>query len=336
MLDQRVSILVPFKNTSNYLSDCLDSILEQSYTNWELVIVDDHSTDRSFKIVENYAKKDPRVKLLKNKGIGIISALQTAYKNSVGKFITRMDSDDIMQKNKIEFMVNDLSQNGQGFIALGLVKYFCDTGVKDGYKRYEKWLNDLISKGTSFNEIYKECVIPSPCWMVYRSDFEKANGFDSNVYPEDYDLAFRFYEIGLRCIPTKNILHMWRDYPVRTSRTSPNYAENSFLELKIHYFLRLSYDSLKTLVLWGAGKKGKKLAGLLKSAEIPFVWICDNTKKIGKRIYDHPLESWEKLSDLTTDSQSIITVANENSQKTIVTYFNSLQKKPMMDYFFFC
>ena len=172
--------------------------------------------------------------------------------------------------------------------------------------------------------------------MVCRSDFEKANGFDSNVYPEDYDLAFRFYEIGLRCIPTKNILHMWRDYPVRTSRTSPNYAENSFLELKIHYFLRLSYDSLKTLVLWGAGKKGKKLAGLLKSAEIPFVWICDNPKKIGKRIYDQPLESWEKLSDLTTDSQSIITVANENSQKTIETYFNSLQKKPMMDYFFFC
>ena len=336
MLNQRVSILVPFKNTANYLSACLDSILEQSYTNWELVIVDDHSTDRSFKIVENYAKKDPRVKLLKNKGIGIISALQTAYENSVGKFITRMDSDDIMQKNKIEFMVNDLSQNGQGFIALGLVKYFCDTGVKEGYKRYEKWLNDLISKGTSFNEIYKECVIPSPCWMVYRSDFEKANGFDSNVYPEDYDLAFRFYEIGLSCIPTKNILHLWRDYPVRTSRTSPNYTENSFLELKIHYFLRLSYDSLKTLVLWGAGKKGKKLAGLLKSAEIPFVWICDNPKKIGKRIYDHPLESWEKLSDLTTDSQSIITVANENSQKTIVTYFNSLQKKPMMDYFFFC
>ncbi|MEC8724336.1 MAG: glycosyltransferase family 2 protein, partial [Bacteroidota bacterium] len=253
MLNQKVSILVPFRNTSNYLKACLDSILEQSYTHWELVIVDDHSSDQSYKIVENYAKKDPRIKLLKNKGIGIISALQTAYKSSVGKFITRMDSDDIMQKNKIEFMVNDLSQNGQGFIALGLVKYFCDTGVKEGYKRYEKWLNDLISKGTSFNEIYKECVIPSPCWMVYRSDFEKANGFDSNVYPEDYDLAFRFYEIGLRCIPTKNILHMWRDYPNRTSRISPNYAENSFLELKIHYFLRLSYDSLKTLVLWGAG-----------------------------------------------------------------------------------
>ena len=89
MLNQRVSILVPFKNTSNYLSACIDSILLQSYTNWELVIVDDHSTDQSFKIAENYAKKDPRIKLLKNKGTGIISALQTAYKNSVGKFITR-------------------------------------------------------------------------------------------------------------------------------------------------------------------------------------------------------------------------------------------------------
>ena len=58
-----ISILVPFKNTSKYLADCLHSILNQSYTQWELIIVDDHSTDESYTIVEEFSKNDSRIKL---------------------------------------------------------------------------------------------------------------------------------------------------------------------------------------------------------------------------------------------------------------------------------
>jgi hypothetical protein len=171
--------------------------------------------------------------------------------------------------------------------------------------------------------------------MVCRRDFEKVKGFNSNVYPEDYDLAFRFFENGLQCIPSENILHAWRDYELRTSRTDKNYAENSFLELKIHYFLKLSYDPLKTLVIWGAGKKGKKIASLLKLRKIPFVWICDNPKKIGKKIYNETLESFEKLLEIP-NYQSIVSVANQNAQRNILTIFKAQGKQAMTDYFFFC
>lgn len=335
MSNTKASILIPFKNTAAYLPACLDSIINQSYKNWEVLIVDDSSTDKSHEIVKVYSQKDARIRLLKNKGVGIIEALQTAYAQSTGTFITRMDSDDIMATNKIECMVADLTLKGPGYIALGLVHYFSESGIKEGYKRYENWLNTLILKGTNFNEIYKECVIPSPCWMVYRRDFEKANGFNSNFYPEDYDLAFRFFENGLQCISSNNVLHSWRDYAVRTSRTSPNYAENSFLELKIHYFLKLSYDPLKTLVIWGAGKKGKKIVSLLKSSKIPFVWICENPKKIGKKIYNEAVESFEKLLEIP-NYQSIISVANENAQRKILRIFKAQGKEAMTDYFFFC
>ena len=153
MSDAKASILIPFKNTAAYLPACLDSIINQSYKNWEVLIVDDSSTDQSHEIVKAYSQQDARIRLLKNKGVGIIEALQTAYAQSTGTFITRMDSDDIMATNKIECMVADLTLKGPGYIALGLVHYFSESGIKEGYKRYENWLNTLISKGTNFNEI---------------------------------------------------------------------------------------------------------------------------------------------------------------------------------------
>ena len=74
-----VSIIVPYKNTANYLPECLDSILEQSYANFELIIVNDNSTDSSKAIVESYAKKDARIYSYNTNGQGIIDALQFAY-----------------------------------------------------------------------------------------------------------------------------------------------------------------------------------------------------------------------------------------------------------------
>ena len=94
--------------------------------------------------------------------------------------------------------------------------------------------------------------------MVYKTDFDRCGGFTPNTYPEDYDLAFRFYKQGLKCIPSNEVLHHWRDYAVRTSRVDAHYAENSFLELKVNYFLELSHDKEKTIIIWGAGAKGKK------------------------------------------------------------------------------
>ena len=330
-----VSVLIPFKNTAKYLEDCLESILKQTLTSWEVLIVDDKSTDSSRGIVETYAKNDSRIKLFNNTGQGIIDALRTAYINASGAFITRMDSDDIMVENKLMNLLNSLQNLGRGHVTIGKVRYFSETGIANGYKRYEKWLNSLTIKGTNFDEIYKECVIPSPCWMIYREDFEKCGGFKTSTYPEDYDLAFRFLKHEMKCIPSNEILHFWRDHPIRASRTDQNYAENSFLELKVNYFLELSYQSHRRLVVWGAGKKGKKIAKLLLDKRISFDWICDNQKKIGKQIYNQTLNHFEYLK-LLKNPQCIISVANRNDQLDIKLFLNSLNMSTMYDYFFFC
>lgn len=330
-----VSILIPFKDTEPFIEECITSIINQSYTNWEAIFVDDNSVDSSFTIVEKFSKKDDRIKLLKNKGNGIIEALRTAFKASKGHYITRMDSDDIMTSNRLEVMVESLLKHGKGHLAIGQVKYFREDGVSDGYARYERWINKLTATGNNYSEIYKECVIPSPCWMLHSDDFIACEGFEPNRYPEDYDLTFRFYRAKYKCIPCDKVLLHWRDYNTRTSRTHEHYAINYFLDIKVHYFLELDYEPARPLTIWGAGNKGKTVAKLLIEKQIPFYWICDNEKKIGKEIYGQELLDFNYLSELSKP-QSIVTVANEDEQKTIKNYFKKQNMKSMIDYFFFC
>ena len=330
-----VSILTPFKDTELFLEECLNSIINQTYTNWELLIVDDGSTDGSYSLVENFAKQDQRIKLLVNNGKGIIDALRLAFKNSNGTMITRMDSDDIMHPKKLEVLVNNLSKFGKQHVAVGQVRYFSKAGIGDGYKSYETWLNKLTETGNNYSEIYKECAIPSPCWMIYREDLVACDAFNPNIYPEDYDLTFRFYKHKYKCIPCNEVIHFWRDYPTRSSRTDSNYAENHFSNLKINNFIAIDYSENKTLVIWGAGKKGKITAKTLVEKNIPFRWICDNPNKIGRDIYGVTLEPFSKLETIK-NAQSIITVANKKAQKSIINYMNSLRLKPTVDYIFFC
>jgi glycosyltransferase involved in cell wall biosynthesis len=330
-----VSILIPFKNTAVFLPECLESILNQEYENWEVWAINDHSSDTSLTIVQNFARRDHRIHVITNNGQGIIEALRCAFARCSGNLITRMDSDDVMAPNKLDVMVGSLLHFGEGHLALGKVKYFSDNGISDGYARYEKWLNQLTEKGANFSEIYKECVVPSPCWMAYRKDLENSGAFTSDRYPEDYDLTFRFYEKGVTCIPCDQVLHYWRDYKTRTSRTCEHYAQNYFLGIKLFYFLKLEFDSQRPLVIWGAGNKGKTIAKSLIDQNIRFLWLCDNPNKIGKKIYGIEMHHYTELHTMKSP-KSIITVANDKAQTMIRRYLSGLGQCQGKDYFFFC
>lgn len=332
-----ISILMPVKNSSRYLTDCLNSILNQTEENWELIAVNDHSTDSCESILADFSERDERIKYFNNTGSGIISALRLAYENSKGEFITRMDSDDLMSSDKLQCLKKALLDHGAGHLAVGLVKYFSETGLGEGYERYEQWLNGLNGVGNAFSEIYKECVIPSPCWMLHRNDLNLCAAFIPDRYPEDYDLCFRFYKAGLILIPSNKVLHHWRDYSNRTSRTDENYKDNRFLDIKLDYFLDLDRNLDSELILWGAGKKGKYLAKRMINMNCEFEWICNNENKIGREIYGKILQSEDRLNaGNKTAVQIIISVAQRAEQGKIEKDLIEQKLEKAKDYFFFC
>lgn len=330
-----VSIIMAVKDTEPYLPACLDSIIAQTYTNWELIAVNDHSSDNTPQILNAYAEKDNRIKVYHSSRQLLIPALQEAYKHARGTLLNRMDSDDKMPDYKIESLVKEWMKYGKGHVIAGGTKHFVDEGeVGDGFRRYEKWINEIARKGIHYQEIYKECVIPSHSWMLHRDDFDRVGAFDPEVYPEDYDLCFRFYREGLTVNGLDKVLHHWRDRSNRISRTWDCYKDNRYFELKLRYFYELDRDKSRPLVLWGAGKNGKDMAKLVLEKGDAFHWICDNHKKIGKHIYEVIMEDFEILPQLA-NPQIIIVVSSPTGKIQIKKQLDAWSKKPVEDYWFF-
>ena len=325
---------MPVKNAGKFLHQCLTSISDQIEQHWELVAVNDHSTDDSKQILHHFAQDDERIKVLDNNGSGIISALQTGYQLASGNFIHRMDADDVMPPIKLQVLKQLLLENGQGHVVTGKVSYFAEEQLSEGFLKYEAWLNNLCESNSHWKEVYKECVIPSPCWMVYRSDFEQCGGFDKDSYPEDYDLVFRFYQNNFKVIASTETLHLWRDHGARASRNLQQYQENGFFKLKVKYFKKLDFDKARPLILWGAGKKGKTVAKLLQEEQLPFEWVSNNPNKHGKEIYNQLMDSFESI--LKKDNpQVLINVAQKKAKKEIIGFLNGLNLKEAEDYWFF-
>lgn len=293
-----VSIIIPFKNPMPYFEDCLNSVLRQTYSNLQIILVNDGSTDNSLEIAQKIQNKDQRIKILENDGNGIIDALILGSKIASGDYICRMDADDLMDLKKIEVLRNLLIAKGKNFIAIGAVSYFSSNKeMGNGYILYTKWLNNLTIHSNNYNEIYKECTIPSCCWMMYRSDFIKVNGFQDLTYPEDYHFAFRVYYFNIDIVTTPKVIHFWRDHPKRSSRNSQAYKFDNFIPLKVHYLINYELKKHNNLILWGAGKKGKKIALELIKVGRSFVWITNNPKKIGHIIYNIKIGSIEYLNE---------------------------------------
>ena len=331
MID-KISIIMPVKNTASFLEECLDSIVLQSHLDWELIAVDDHSSDSSPEILSDYSSRDSRISVVQNNGRGIIEALKNGYQLSTGTFITRMDSDDTMPPKKLERLLAQWHVKGPGHVVTGLVEYFSQGELGDGYRRYSNWLNELTKNNNNFSDIYKECPIASPNWLMHRTDFERSGSFDTPMYPEDYCLVFNWKQQGYKINGLAEVTHRWRDYSYRTSRTDDNYSDNRFTKLKVSYFARLDYNPQKTLVLWGAGNKGKAIAKELISNDISFKWICDNSKKIGLNIYGVQMEDIASLKK-HTDQQIIIAVSQRNTKSQII---QQLKSQEIKDYYFFC
>lgn len=319
----KISIITPFYNAEPFLAECIESIISQSYDNWELILVNDMSNDIGNSIAKSYSQKDERIKLFQNKDKGLINALRIAYTNTTGTYITRMDADDIMTVNKLEIMLDHLKKHGSGYVCVGKVKYFSENELGDGYRRYERWLNDLTESCSNFEGIFRECSIPSPNFLIHRIDFDQIGGFDRDDYPEDYDLAFRMYQNGLKVCSVNEVTHHWRDHSTRSTRTQDHYQPLSFIPLKVKYFLAIEHNPDKTLILWGAGTKGKIIARELIKRKINFQWITDNLNKVGHNIYNIVLKDPQTINFENT--QVILGVSNPEEILEIVFLLDKVE-----------
>ena len=322
---------MPVKNAGSYLRPCIESILAQTCLDWELIAVNDGSSDGSDEVLKEYANKYDNIQTANSTGTGIVEALQKGYELSHGDSIHRMDADDLMPANKLEMMSGSLEK---GSVVTGKVSYFCDEReVGEGFTKYTHWLNGLMESGEFWRDVYRECPIPSSAWLMYKEDFETIGGFISSLMPEDYDLAFRILKHKLKVIRLKNVVHNWRDSETRVSRNEEQYFPLAYLPLKIHYFLELDRNVKQGLVLWGAGKKGKLIARELLDKSVKFTWVTGNPNKQSVDIYGIVIRSEESTE--FDNSQIILAISSPNEQAEVQSQLNAYSLKNNKDYFWF-
>ena len=117
-----VSILMANYNYSEFIGEAIESVIKQTYTNWELIICDDGSTDISIDVIRNYCKSNRKIALITKKNAGQATALNEAYKNAKGEIIAILDSDDVFYQKKLEKVIYTFNKNSQsGFCIHKLV-----------------------------------------------------------------------------------------------------------------------------------------------------------------------------------------------------------------------
>jgi len=159
-----VSILMPVYNAHAYLVGALDSIRSQTYTNWELIAIDDYSTDDSFLTLVEYEKVDPRIKVYKNiTNLGVGKTLDKAVKMARGEFIARMDADDSSYPDRLEKQVSFLLENPDVVALGGQVRLINEKGKNIGVKLFPTDGNKL------YTMLYTSVPIQHPTLMINRT-----------------------------------------------------------------------------------------------------------------------------------------------------------------------
>lgn len=310
---------MPVRNAAPFLKESMESIQNQTFTDWELLIINDHSTDKSEQIIADFARLDRRIQLLQNQGKGIIPALQTAFSQTKGLWITRMDADDCMPTNRLSIMLKKAEESPPLSVTTGLVAYFSSSEISPGYRTYEAWLNTINLSGTQWLNIYRECVIASPNWLISKKILLEMGGFSSLQYPEDYHLVLKWYQLGLHIQVVPEVTLHWREHPLRTSRLSDLYGQAAFFDLKIEAFLSHDWNH-KELIVWGKNEKTRFTEKVLREHHVQH------------RVFE--LSEYEQ-TELYPEFQLLIGVYPEPKQRTeIIQYLEAIGRKEGQNFWF--
>lgn len=170
-----VSIIVPVYNVENYLSKCLDSLINQTYKDIQIICINDGSTDHSSEILQEYAQKDIRIKITDKENGGLFSARHEGLKYVKGDYILFVDSDDYVDKALIEKCINK-TQDNPDIIVFGAFSVKNNTIKYGGYDYSKipcKYINKTFNKDDFKKDIFK---FPATAWSkMYRTNFIKEN-----------------------------------------------------------------------------------------------------------------------------------------------------------------
>ncbi len=241
-----ISIVMPARNAGKFLRDCLDSVLSQTYPNWELIAVNDASTDNTLSILHEYATSDSRIRILSNRTqLGVSFTAEKAIQGTKGAYIARMDADDIMVPYRLESQLKFLQGNPSTVAVGGQCPLIDTTGEIIGKKSFP------TSASGTYALLFTAVPIQQPAIMINRQLLPKNFAWYPHHYTtgEEVDMLFRMTQYGeLRNLPVDILFY--RQHPGADSLRDPKQSFYNNLKTRtravINYGYKPSFNAILT------------------------------------------------------------------------------------------
>ena len=273
-----VSILMPVRDDLRTLPDCLESIQKQSLKDWELVVVDDGSSDGSGEFLLETAAKDSRIRVFRERPRGIVAALNSGLAACAGAYVARMDADDRMRPERLETQFAFLQRETQVDFCGSRVEPFTEEGpVSENVQRYHDWSNSLLTDEEIRRDLFAESPIMHPTFFGPRKLYEFLGGYLEQPWAEDYDFLLRAAHEKVRFGKCPEVLVEKRHAPDRLSRVDPIYKRPAMMRAKVHYLLKSGMmDPFENVLIAGTGPTGRELARAFLEKEVSLAGFVDN------------------------------------------------------------
>lgn len=321
-----VSIVLPTYNGAKYLRESLDSILAQTFQEWELIIVNDCSTDETPQIAEEYAKRDERIRIIHNVvNQRLPESLNIGFRTAFGKYLTWTSDDNRYLPTALTRMVEELDNNNDCPMVCADMHYIDAkgniTGKAQGYDEYYMLSKDLIGA----------------CFLYRREVLDIVGEYDSSrVYVEDYDYWLRIYKHAGKIIRIPHILYEYRAHNGSLTATKMSeirkqavllwseyskeflnqYCNDKKVLCEMYYYFvmangrdrelareieklvpELAYENIgllkdKKIFIFGSGDFGSRAVEIVKNNVIGF--IDNDENKIGTEKAGVPIISFEE------------------------------------------
>lgn len=284
-----LSVLLPVRDGGALLSEALDSILGQEGPTFEVIAVDDGSTDDSAARLAAAAASDRRVQILTTPPCGVAAALNAGLARCRAEVIVRQDHDDVSEPGRFAAVAARFDREPDLLAVDTDVILLEGHRTAAGMRRWIRWHEALADDdGAIRRERFVDC--PLTAMSFRRAAVEAVGGYHELDWNEDHDLFCRLAELEGRFGRIPRPLYGLRDRPDRLSRTAPHATQDRLRALKAHFLARgpLRRERLggRPVVIWGAGRNGKRTAlALREEGLVVEAFVELDPRKVGQSIH---------------------------------------------------
>ncbi|HOO22211.1 MAG TPA: glycosyltransferase family 2 protein [Clostridia bacterium] len=248
MNKDKISIIVPVYNTAKYLKECVASILNQTYTEFELILVDDGSKDQSGTMCDELALTDSRIKVIHKENGGLSSARNAGLDVIVGEYVCFVDSDDVIHKQMLETLHNAIKTSDAG-LAVGRFRTFKDEDdISDSAINPDIPLETVTSQRLIELAIVDTKITFSACNKMFRSALWENIRFREKTHFEDEDVTYRVFDMAGKCVLCDVEVYYYRMNASGITHTlSPKIIDQYYTRKGMYEFIRERYPALAPL-----------------------------------------------------------------------------------------